>query len=152
MTPKKGMTTNFLDPGSEIRDPGWVKIRIRDKHPGSATLVTVPVASAACSDSRGGCTGRWSPHVPAQQQRKPSSLYLTIQLKHFYGTSTEYHCTWNVQYRPIPIVFHSTIWVSLIIHPLPPQRSRTGFPWPPFVAGYRSHAGGRTQSAQQMQY
>jgi hypothetical protein len=35
----------FLDPGSEIRDPGagirdpvWVKIRIRDKHPGSATL------------------------------------------------------------------------------------------------------------------
>jgi hypothetical protein len=25
--------------GSEIRDPGWVKIRIRDKHPGSATLL-----------------------------------------------------------------------------------------------------------------
>ncbi len=66
---KKGMTTNFFyfsllllfldpgseirdpgsgirdpgseirDPGSEIRDPGWVKIRIRDKHPGSATLI-----------------------------------------------------------------------------------------------------------------
>jgi hypothetical protein len=31
----------FLDPGSEIRDPGWVKIRIRDKHPGSATLLSV---------------------------------------------------------------------------------------------------------------
>ncbi len=29
----------FLDPGSEIRDPEWVKIRIRDKHPGSATLI-----------------------------------------------------------------------------------------------------------------
>ncbi len=28
----------FLDPGSEIRDPEWVKIRIRDKHPGSTTL------------------------------------------------------------------------------------------------------------------
>ncbi len=28
----------FLDPGSEIRDPGWVKNRIRDKHLGSATL------------------------------------------------------------------------------------------------------------------
>jgi hypothetical protein len=32
-----------LDPGSEIRDPGWVKrkksgSRIQDKHPGSATL------------------------------------------------------------------------------------------------------------------
>jgi hypothetical protein len=36
---KKGMTTNFFsplsfaavfDPGSEIRDLGWVKIRIRD--------------------------------------------------------------------------------------------------------------------------
>ena len=24
--------------GYDIRDPGWVKIRIRDKHPGSATL------------------------------------------------------------------------------------------------------------------
>jgi hypothetical protein len=43
------MTTNFfhssllllfLDPGSEIRDPGWVKIWIRDKHPGSATLIS----------------------------------------------------------------------------------------------------------------
>jgi hypothetical protein len=44
---KNGMTTNFfhpsllllfLHPGSEIWDQGWVKIRIRDKHPGSATL------------------------------------------------------------------------------------------------------------------
>jgi hypothetical protein len=47
------MTTNFVsplsfvavfgsgirNPRSGIRDPGWVKIRIRDKHPGSATLV-----------------------------------------------------------------------------------------------------------------
>jgi hypothetical protein len=24
--------------GSGIRDPGWIKIRIRDKHPESATL------------------------------------------------------------------------------------------------------------------
>jgi hypothetical protein len=39
------MTTNFFSPlslvavfGSGIRNPGWVKIRIRDKHPGSATL------------------------------------------------------------------------------------------------------------------
>ncbi len=28
----------FLDPGPWIRDPGWLKIRIRDNHPGSATL------------------------------------------------------------------------------------------------------------------
>jgi hypothetical protein len=42
---KKGMTTNFCSPlsfaavlGSGIRDPGWVKIRIRDQHPGYATL------------------------------------------------------------------------------------------------------------------
>jgi hypothetical protein len=27
------------DPRSGIPDPGWVKKRIRDKHPGSATLV-----------------------------------------------------------------------------------------------------------------
>jgi hypothetical protein len=26
------------DPRSRIPDPGWTKIRIRDKHPGSATL------------------------------------------------------------------------------------------------------------------
>jgi hypothetical protein len=43
------MTTNFFSPlsfvavfGSGIRDPGWVKIRIRDIHPGSATLVKKP--------------------------------------------------------------------------------------------------------------
>jgi hypothetical protein len=43
---KKGMTTTPLfcccfwirDP---IQDPGWVKIRIRDKHPGSATLALI---------------------------------------------------------------------------------------------------------------
>jgi hypothetical protein len=49
---KKGFRTNFfhpsllllfLDPGSEIRDPEWVKIRIRDKHPGSATLIFMVV-------------------------------------------------------------------------------------------------------------
>jgi hypothetical protein len=46
MSPKKGTTTNFFSPlsfiavfGSGVRDPGWVKIRIRDKHSGSATLV-----------------------------------------------------------------------------------------------------------------
>jgi hypothetical protein len=40
------MTTTKFSPltfvaifGSGIRDPGWVKIRIRDKHPGSATLL-----------------------------------------------------------------------------------------------------------------
>ncbi len=48
---KKGLTTNFfrpsllllfLDLGSEIRDPEWVKSGsgIRDKHPGSATLIS----------------------------------------------------------------------------------------------------------------
>jgi hypothetical protein len=26
--------------GSGIRDPGWIKIRILDKHPGSTTLIT----------------------------------------------------------------------------------------------------------------
>jgi hypothetical protein len=30
--------SEIQDPRSGIRDPGWVKIRIRDKHPGSATL------------------------------------------------------------------------------------------------------------------
>jgi hypothetical protein len=32
------MFFGIRDPGSEIRDPGWEKTRIRDKHPGSATL------------------------------------------------------------------------------------------------------------------
>jgi hypothetical protein len=30
-----------LDPGSEIRDPERIKVKIRDKHPGSTTLVEV---------------------------------------------------------------------------------------------------------------
>jgi hypothetical protein len=29
------------DPGSEIRVPGWIKIRTRDKYPGSATLMNI---------------------------------------------------------------------------------------------------------------
>ncbi len=29
----------LLDPRSGIRDPWWIKIRIRDKHPGSVTLL-----------------------------------------------------------------------------------------------------------------
>jgi hypothetical protein len=37
------MITNFFSPlfcyCFWIRDPGWVKIRIRDKYPGSATLL-----------------------------------------------------------------------------------------------------------------
>ncbi len=31
----------FLDPGSKIKDPGRVKIRIWDKLPGSATLLVI---------------------------------------------------------------------------------------------------------------
>jgi hypothetical protein len=31
--------SGIRDPGTGNRDPGWVKIRIRDKHPGSATLI-----------------------------------------------------------------------------------------------------------------
>jgi hypothetical protein len=35
------MTTNFFHPSLLLLflDPGWVKIRIRDNHPGSATLM-----------------------------------------------------------------------------------------------------------------
>ena len=47
---------NFFSPlsfqpvfGSGIRDPGWVKIRIRDKHPGSATLVATVLGSIPAS-------------------------------------------------------------------------------------------------------
>jgi hypothetical protein len=29
--------------GSDIRDPEWIKIRIRDKHPGSATLIKIRI-------------------------------------------------------------------------------------------------------------
>jgi hypothetical protein len=44
--------TNFFSPlsfvavfGSGIRDPGWVKIGIRDKHPGSATQLFMDTSS-----------------------------------------------------------------------------------------------------------
>jgi hypothetical protein len=43
---KKMAVQNIFSPssfgadfGSEIWDPGWIKIRIREKHPGSATLI-----------------------------------------------------------------------------------------------------------------
>ncbi len=40
----------FLEPGSEIRDPGWLKIRIRYKHPGSATLLcTLSLRTRICT-------------------------------------------------------------------------------------------------------
>jgi hypothetical protein len=53
---KKGLEIFFSSPlslvvvfGSEIRDPGWVKIRIRDKHPGSATLFVNPETGSGAS-------------------------------------------------------------------------------------------------------
>jgi hypothetical protein len=49
---KRGLTKKIFSPlssvavfGSEIRDPGWIKIRIRDKHPGSARLPRMVTSS-----------------------------------------------------------------------------------------------------------
>ncbi len=40
-----------------IRDPGWKKIQIRDKHPGSATLT---IAEATCTKlPLPECNGHW---------------------------------------------------------------------------------------------
>ncbi len=41
MAPKKRFDKFFFHPCLSLLflDPGWVKIRIRDKHPGSATLL-----------------------------------------------------------------------------------------------------------------
>jgi hypothetical protein len=36
---------------SGIRDPGWIKVGIRDKHPGSATLGSVETTPGAPSRS-----------------------------------------------------------------------------------------------------
>ncbi len=41
--------SGIRDPGSEIWDPGWVKIRIRDKHPGSATLLPILLKSSVAT-------------------------------------------------------------------------------------------------------
>ncbi len=40
MATKKSRTTNYFPPLLLLllKDPGWKKIRIRDKHPGSTTL------------------------------------------------------------------------------------------------------------------
>jgi hypothetical protein len=49
----KGMATNVFSPlsfdalfGSGIRNPVWVKIGIRDRHPGSTTLYFNPILTA----------------------------------------------------------------------------------------------------------
>jgi hypothetical protein len=59
-TKKKVRQKNFILPSSfvivlvsEIRDLGWVKIRIRNKHPGSATLLEA-VVDLCVSGWRGG--------------------------------------------------------------------------------------------------
>ncbi len=58
---KKGITTNFflhpslllliLEQGSGIRDPGWVKIRIRDKHHGHCTKNNYDLTIKSCNFS-----------------------------------------------------------------------------------------------------
>ncbi len=76
MATKKARTKNIfspplllllLDPGSEIRDPRWIKIRIRNKHSGSATLdlsLYVPLSSFSFSDLRGHPVGGADEGVP----------------------------------------------------------------------------------------
>ncbi len=78
---KKVRQKNYPPPPlllSEIRYPGWVKIRIRDKHPGSATLLEA-VVDLCVAGWRGG-EGSAEPAAPLQHhgpgpgllQRPPS--------------------------------------------------------------------------------
>jgi hypothetical protein len=41
--------SGILDLGSEIPDPGWIKIRIRAKHAGSGTLNLGNIKTAYCA-------------------------------------------------------------------------------------------------------
>jgi hypothetical protein len=82
---KKAIQQIFFSPlsfvavfGSKIRDPGWIKIRPRDKHPGSAMLVTRELSQA---NARGFPVFRFkttiylSPPVRTSKlQTKPSAL------------------------------------------------------------------------------
>jgi hypothetical protein len=54
--PSFGVSVFVLDPGSEIRGgPGWIKIRIRDKQTGSATVITVDMDTKNCAEGLNGC-------------------------------------------------------------------------------------------------
>ena len=64
--------SGIRDPRSGIRDPGWVKIRIRDKHPGSATLVEIPTVVVVVFVSRVGA-GLLRPRPSLKQIEQSSS-------------------------------------------------------------------------------
>ncbi len=92
---KNGRTKNFppfslvllLDPGSGIRDPGWIKIRIRNKHPGSATLHTTgfqpnctPAGkNAAHQDRNGECRPPFS--TPGEGEHISNDVTPTLALR-----------------------------------------------------------------------
>ncbi len=89
MATKKGLTINFFPPlsfvpvfGSGIRDPEWIIIRIRDKHPGSATLGSVRVPPALDeSRHRCSCPGCRRTCSPSALARKSPTGKSDLQLE-----------------------------------------------------------------------
>jgi hypothetical protein len=70
----------------QIRDPGWKKVgsRIRDKHPGSATLLLIPILGASAVSAEPGCGLPGEPwrllgrahRVPPPGQNRPGLTFL----------------------------------------------------------------------------
>jgi hypothetical protein len=108
---KKDMTTNFFFTPLFcccfwIRDPGWVKIRIRDKHPGSATLTAGSYgkmfAEANC------CAAERAPRVhrvlvaQPPQARLAEDVPARISLKNtIIILKNEFLTGRRVQFRPV---------------------------------------------------
>jgi hypothetical protein len=85
MAPKKRYDNKFFSPlsfiavfGSGIQDPGWVKIRIRDKHPGSATLGSRIPDPKTATKERG---GKKFDVIPFYVDTKFTKLYIILVLK-----------------------------------------------------------------------
>jgi hypothetical protein len=76
--------SGIRDPRSGIRDPGWVKIRIRDKHPGSATL------NGKFSNREVGCARNGE----VSGSKWESRVFLTYQ-NYYKSLIPTRSCLWN---------------------------------------------------------
>jgi hypothetical protein len=148
------MTTNFFPPlsfvavfGSGIRDPRWVKIRIRDKLPGSATLpqcfFIVHSSMLSCHSSSSSCCSS-SPPTLSSSLPSFSSSSPNLRSTAPSSTGTVFHI--NLRWKSQRMKIHRLgyrFFIDLLIHGLAYDfLSRS----PSFLFGNHKHLTDRIQN------
>jgi hypothetical protein len=131
------MTTNFFSPmsfiavfGSGIRD-GWVKIRIRDKHPGSATLFITEIFSGLSAPweqlfSWLAAGVSWRPSLSAcstaavSRSSRPSSSTVSPLTSSTSNIAI-------IQYFPVFRIHDILVWIRIRIRGSMPLTNGSGF-------------------------